>query len=411
MNKKRLEKKKLDRNRELYDSGEKFLMHTYSRLPVVFTRAKMQYLWDINGSKYLDFIAGYGCLNVGHTNDYVTRILKKQIESIVQPSNVYYSLPQIELAGKLCELTGFGKKVFFANSGTEAIECAIKLARKYSREKFSQQRYKIVSFYKSFHGRTMGALSATAQESKQKIFEPLLEGFNYASINDIGSVEEKIDNGTCAVLIELVQGEGGINISEIEFIKQLRNLCSEKKILLILDEVQTGFGRTGRMFAFQHYLILPDILVLAKSLGGGMPLGAVVTDDEISSAFGPGSHGSTFGGNAASCAAGCAVIDYILDKDLIGRAEALGKYLLDLLKVLSERSELIKEVRGMGLMIGVELKKPVAGDIVKAALNDRLIINKVSDYVLRFLPPLIIAKKDIDRLFSWLKKNLKKFEN
>ncbi|MBM3707394.1 MAG: aspartate aminotransferase family protein [Actinobacteria bacterium] len=411
MNKKRLEKKKLDRNRELYDSGEKFLMHTYSRLPVVFTRAKMQYLWDINGSKYLDFIAGYGCLNVGHTNDYVTRILKKQIESIVQPSNVYYSLPQIELAGKLCELTGFGKKVFFANSGTEAIECAIKLARKYSREKFSQQRYKIVSFYKSFHGRTMGALSATAQESKQKIFEPLLEGFNYASINDIGSVEEKIDNGTCAVLIELVQGEGGINISEIEFIKQLRNLCSEKKILLILDEVQTGFGRTGRMFAFQHYLILPDILVLAKSLGGGMPLGAVVTDDEISSAFEPGSHGSTFGGNAASCAAGCAVIDYILDKDLIGRAEALGKYLLDLLKVLSERSELIKEVRGMGLMIGVELKKPVAGDIVKAALNDRLIINKVSDYVLRFLPPLIIAKKDIDRLFSWLKKNLKKFEN
>ena len=399
-----------DKNEEVYNLGEHFLMHTYSRLPVVFTKSKMQYLWDINSKRYLDFIAGYGCLNVGHSNDSVTNNLKKQIENIVQPSNVYYSLPQVELAKKLCDITQFGEKVFFANSGTEAIEGALKLARKYSKEKFSQERYKIISFYNSFHGRTMGALSLTAQESKQKIYEPLLEGFDYAHINDVDSVKEKIDSGTCAIFIEPIQGEGGINISNIEFLKQLRELCNKEKILLVLDEVQTGFGRTGKMFAYEHYSIFPDILVLAKSLGGGMPLGAIVTDSEISTVFTPGIHGSTFGGNAASCAAGCAVIDYLLKNNIIEKAAALGEYFLDKLKALAEYSELIKEVRGMGLMIGMELKKPVAADVVMAALKDYLVINKVSDYVLRFLPPLIINKKDIDTLVAWFNKNLKNFE-
>ena len=398
-----------DKNAEIFEKGSKYLMNTYSRLPVVFTKAKMQYLWDANNNKYIDFIAGYGCLNAGHSNKYVVSALKKQIEKITQPSNVYYSMPQVELSEKLCDITGFGQKVFFANSGTEAIEGAVKLARKYSKEKYSPTRFKIISFYKSFHGRTLGALSATAQEEKQKVFEPLVEGFEYAHMNDINSVIEKIDESTCAVLIEPVQGEGGVNIAEPEFLKKLRDICTEKKILLIFDEVQTGFGRTGKMFAYQHHSFYPDILVLAKSLGGGMPLGALVSNDEISSVFVPGSHGSTFGGNAASCAAGCAVIDYILEKKLDQRAEILGKYFEKELKKLQNKFDIIKEIRTAGLMIGVELKKPSAAEIVLGALDEKLVINKVSDYILRFLPTLVITKYDINKLIKWLDKNLGSF--
>ena len=398
-----------DNNSVVFNEGSRYLMQTYSRLPAVFTRAKMQYLWDANGKKYVDFIAGYGCLNVGHSNPLVVSRLLKQIKDIVQPSNVYYSKPQVELAKKLCEATGFGTKVFFSNSGTEAIEAAVKLARKYSKEKYSNERYKIVSFYKSFHGRTLGALSATAQEEKQKIFEPLVEGFGYARLNDIDSVMEKIDSNTCAILIEPVQGEGGINIAEKAFMSNLRKICTEKNILLILDEVQTGFARTGRMFAYQHYRIIPDILVLAKSIGGGMPLGAIVSDDAISSVFVPGSHGSTFGGNAASCAAGCAVIDYLTKNDLAKRADELGKYFMKGLEGLKAKHSIFSELRGLGLMIGVELSKPVAAEIVSKALDAGFIINKVSPVILRFLPTLVIEKYDIDRLFKWLDKNLGKF--
>lgn len=398
-----------DKNREIFEKGSKYLMNTYARLPVVFTKAKMQYLWDANNKKYIDFIAGYGCLNAGHSNKYVVSALKRQVENITQPSNVYYSLPQVELAKKLCYVTGFGQKVFFANSGTEAIEGAVKLARKYSKEKYSPSRFKIISFYKSFHGRTLGALSATAQEEKQKVFEPLVEGFDYAHINDINSVEEKIDDSICAILIEPVQGEGGVNIADPGFLKKLRKICNDKKILLIFDEVQTGFGRTGKIFAYQHHSFHPDILVLAKSLGGGMPLGAIVTDDEISSVFTPGSHGSTFGGNAASCAAGCAVIDYILENRLDQRAEILGKYFEKELKKLQGKFDIIKEIRASGLMIGVELTKPVASQIVLGALDENLVINKVSDYILRFLPTLVITKYDINKLIKWLNKNLGAF--
>ncbi len=398
-----------NKNMEIFEKGSRYLMNTYARLPVVFTKAKMQYLWDADNKKYIDFIAGYGCLNVGHSNKFVVSALKKQIESITQPSNVYYSLPQVELAEKLCGITGFGQKVFFANSGTEAIEGAVKLARKYSKEKYSPTRFKIISFHKSFHGRTLGALSATAQEEKQKIFEPLVEGFDYAYMNDMGSVEEKIDDSTCAILIEPVQGEGGVNIADSSFLKKLRAVCTEKNILLIFDEVQTGFARTGKMFAYQHHSIHPDILVLAKSLGGGMPLGAIIADDKVSSVFVPGSHGSTFGGNAASCAAGCAVIEYILDNRLDQRAEALGKYFGKELQKLQARSDIIKEIRSVGLMIGVELKKPVAPEVVLRALEGNLVINKVSDYILRFLPTLVITKSDINKLIKWLNKNLGTF--
>jgi len=394
---------------EIFEMGASYLMPTYSRLPVVFTKAKGQYLWDANGEKYLDFIAGYGCLNVGHSNKSVISALKKQIQNIIQPSNVYYSLPQVELAKKLCEITGFGRKAFFANSGTEAVEAAVKLARKYSKERFSNSRYRIISFNKSFHGRTMGALSATAQQDKQKVYQPLLEGFDYAEINDFDSVLKKLTRDTCAILIEPIQGEGGINVANSDFLGKLRKLCTENKMLLMMDEVQTGFARTGRMFAYQNYNIVPDILILAKSIAGGLPLGAIVSDDEAGSVFEPGSHGSTFGGNAASCAAGIAVIDYILNMKLEERAFTLGGYFTGGLIRLKNKTGLIKDVRGMGLMIGVELSKPVAGEIVEKALKGKLVINKVSPSVLRFLPALIITRRNIDVLLEWLQNNLESF--
>ncbi|MFO7929134.1 MAG: aspartate aminotransferase family protein [Candidatus Humimicrobiaceae bacterium] len=400
-----------DKNLEIYKDGEKYLMPTYSRLPVVFTRANMQYLWDAEGNRYTDYIAGYGCLNVGHSNGRVVKAIASQIGKIIQPSNIYYNIPQVELAKKLCVATGFGQKVFFSNSGTEAVEGAIKLARKYSTEKYDEGRYEIISFYNSFHGRTLGALSATAQTKKQKVFEPLLEGFKYADLNDLDSVKAKISDKTCAVIIEPIQGEGGVNPAENKFMSGLKELCQKEDILLIADEIQTGFGRTGKMFACQDYGIDPDILVVAKSLGGGMPIGAIISTEKISSVFGPGSHGSTFGGNAASCAAGCAVIDYIREKNLVARAEKLGNYFQRKLSMLAGKFDIIKEIRGKGLMIGAELTKPIAPDLVKDGLEDKLIINWVSDYTLRFLPPLIINKKNLDTLIKWLNKKFGEIEN
>jgi predicted acetylornithine/succinylornithine family transaminase len=366
----------------------------------------MQFLWDVEGNKYLDFIAGYGCLNVGHSNKSVVKALQKQVSALIQPSNVYYNIPQIELARKICEVTGFGQKVFFANSGTESIEAALKLARKYSEEKYGNERYEVITFKRSFHGRTMGALSATAQPNKQKMFQPLLKGFLYGELNNIGSVKELVSGKTCAIMLEPVQGESGVYPAEGQFMKDLRDLCTKRDILLILDEVQTGFGRTGKMFAYENYNIQPDILVIAKSLGGGMPIGAIVANDEISNVFAPGMHGSTFGGNAASCAAAIAVIDYIKDNDLIRRSADLGSYLLKGLKKMKDKYGAIKEVRGLGLMAAMELKEPVAAKIIEDGLKDGLVLNRVSDYTLRFLPPLIIKKANIDHLLKWLNKKI-----
>lgn len=389
-------------NNAAFNRGSKYLMNTYSRLPVIFKKASKQYLWDIEGKKYIDFIAGYGCLNVGHSNKYIVRALQKQISQIIQPSNVYYNLPQIELARRLCELTEFGQKVFFANSGSESIEAAIKLARKYSADKYGKQRFEVITFKRSFHGRTMGALSATAQPKKQNMFEPLLEGFLYGEFNNIDSIKDIISEKTCAIMLEPIQGEGGVYPAGKEFMKYLREVCSKKDILLILDEVQTGFGRTGKMFAYENYDISPDMLVLAKSLGGGMPVSALISSDSISASFTPGMHGSTFGGNAASCAAGNAVIDYITDNNIAERAKEMGIYLISKLQKLSDRYSVIKEVRGTGLMIAIEFLEPIAARLVEDALEDGLIINRVSEHTLRLLPPLIIKKSDINKLLKWL---------
>ena len=399
-------------NTGIYEEGMKYLMNTYTRQPVVFEKAKMQYLWDIEGNKYTDFTSGYGCLNVGHTNNEIVAAIKKQVSKIIQPSNIYFSQSQVMLAKKLSELTGFDGKIFFANSGAEAIEGAIKLARKYSTDKYNKQRYEIISFQNSFHGRTFGALSATAQAQKQKLFEPLLQGFIYASFNDLDSVSGSINTNTCAILIELIQGEGGINVSDKDFIKSLEKICKEKDILLIIDEVQTGLGRTGKLFAYENYDIVPDILVLAKSLGGGMPIGAIIARDEINKAFVPGTHGSTFGGNAASCAAGVAVLNYFEKYELIRKSQETGKYLLSKLNKLKEKyAGAVKEVRGMGLMLAIEFKSPIAGEIIVSGLKDRLVLNKVSDFTIRFLPSLVINKKDINNLITFLDKKLKESDD
>jgi acetylornithine/N-succinyldiaminopimelate aminotransferase len=392
----------MGKNMEIFDMGNKYLMSTYSRLPVVFVKAKMQYLWDIEGNRYLDFIAGYGCLNVGHSNKFVVNALKKQIEKIIQPSNVYYNRPQVTLAKKLCEITEFGEKVFFANSGTESIEGAIKLARKYSTDNYNSSRYEVITFKRAFHGRTLGALAATAQLEKQRLFEPLLAGFKYAELNDMDSVKALINENTCALMLEPVQGEGGVYPADKEFMKSLRDICNKKNILLVLDEIQTGFGRTGSMFAYQNYGIYPDILVVAKSLGGGMPIGAIISTDKISASFGPGTHGSTFGGNTASCIAGLAVLDYINENKLVERSKKMGQYFMKKLMKIKNKYSAVKEIRGIGLMIGMEFNEPVAEKLVMDALSDKLVINKVSINTLRFLPTLVITKKNIDILIKWL---------
>ncbi|TET52104.1 MAG: aspartate aminotransferase family protein [Actinomycetota bacterium] len=394
-------------NSAVFSWGSEYIMPTYSRLPVVFLKGSMQYLWDIENNKYIDYIAGYGCLNVGHSNKYIVKAVKRQVEKLIQPSNVYFNLPQVELAEKLCKLTGFGSKVFFANSGSESIESAIKLARKYSTDKYGNKRYGVITFGRSFHGRTMGALSATAQPKKQRAFEPLLEGFKYAEFNNMDSVRELIDENTCAIMLEPVQGEGGVYPADKGFMKDLKDICIKNDILLILDEVQTGFGRTGKMFAYENYNIVPDILVVAKSLGGGMPIGAIISTNNISKSFTPGVHGSTFGGNAASCAAGLAVIDYILDNELSRKAKELGNYFISRLQRLEKKYSVISEVRGTGLMVGLEFSEPVAARLVSEALEDGLVINKVSDHTLRFLPPLVIKKSHLDKLIKWLDHKIK----
>jgi len=395
-------------NTGIFKDGMKYLMNTYTRQPVVFEKAKMQYLWDIEGNKYIDFTSGYGCLNVGHSNKEVVEAIKKQVSKIIQPSNIYFSQPQVMLAKMLSELTGFGGKVFFANSGAEAIEGAIKLARKYSTDKYNKQRYEIISFKNSFHGRTFGALSATAQAQKQTLFEPLLQGFRYAAINDMDSVNSAINDSTCAILIELIQGEGGINVCDKKFIASLRKICKQKDILLIIDEIQTGFGRTGKLFAYENFNIFPDILVMAKSLGGGMPIGAIIAGDEINRAFVPGTHGSTFGGNAASCAAGVAVLNYFKKNGIIEKSLEIGKYLQSGLKGLKEKyPSKIKEVRGMGLMLAIEFFLPIASELISSGLENKLVLNKVSDFTVRFLPSLVINKKNVNSLIAFLEKKLK----
>ncbi len=373
----------------VFEKEKRYILQTYKRHPLYVKRGLGKYVWDHKGKRYLDFFSGLGVCSVGHCHRDVVAAIKKQSARIMHTSNLYYTLPQVTLAEKLSKIS-LGGKIFFSNSGAEANECAIKLARKNGGDK----KYKIISFYNSFHGRTLATLAATGQKKFHAGFKPLPKGFSFARFNDVKSVAEKIDNSVCGIIIEPVQGEGGVHVAEKQFLKALRKLCSKKKIILIFDEIQCGLGRTGKLFAYEHYGVKPDVLTIAKSLGGGLPIGATITTPRVARVFSKGDHGSTFGGNPVVCAAGISLLN-LLKPALLNQVVKVGKYFIKKLYALQEEKDCIIDIRGRGLMIAIELKKD-GSSIVAACQQQGLLINCTQEKVLRFLPPLDITFKDVD---------------
>jgi len=388
-------------NQQWVEKSDNYIMKTYGRYPIAPIRGEGCRLWDADGKEYLDFLAGVAVNNLGHCHPKVVKALQDQAASLIHCSN-YYQIPQqIELAELLC-CHSFADKAFFCNSGAEANEAAIKLARKYSRETFDNpERYEIITATDSFHGRTMATVSATGQEKVQRFFDPLLHGFAHVPFNDLSALEAAITPLTCAVMLEPIQGEGGINIPTVEYMQGVRELCDRQRLLLILDEVQVGMGRTGKLFAHEHFSITPDIMTLAKALAGGAPIGTMLATDQVAASFSPGTHGSTFGGNPLVTAAAVATVRAILEEGLLNRAEEMGEYLHGELETLGKRYPFVKEVRGIGLMIGMSLSIPGA-DIVKHGHQRGLLLNVTHDTVLRFVPPLIVTKQEVNRMIEIL---------
>jgi acetylornithine/N-succinyldiaminopimelate aminotransferase len=369
-------------------------------VPYVFVKGKGSRLWDIHNKVYLDFFPGWGVGNLGHCHPKVMQAVRDQISKLIFIPNNYYHLPQANLAKEIVYWT-YPAKVFFCNSGAEANEAAIKFSRK-----FGQGRYEIISFLDSFHGRTLAALAATGQKKYQSGFEPLPEGFKTVKFNDIEAVRAAISDKTIGIILELIQGEGGINVASKDFVLGLRKICDEKKLLLIIDEVQSGVGRTGKLFCYQHYGIIPDILTLAKALGGGLPIGVMLVKKEIADTLGPGMHASTFGGGPVICKAALAVLRAIQKEKLLANAKKMGEYLFFKLNALKDKYAVIKEVRGLGLMAGIELG--VEGKlVVERCLEKGLLINCTHDKVLRLMPALNITKREIDKAIKILGEALK----
>lgn len=388
--------------RRFFEESSHYLMDTYYRMPVVLRKGRGVKVWSTNGKEYLDFVAGIAVNVLGHCHPKVVVAIQKQAQRLIHVSNLYYNEPQVKLAKLLVE-NSFADKVFFCNSGAEANEGAIKLARKYAKENLKADRFEIITAFNSFHGRTLATLTATGQERFQKGFEPLVPGFRYVEFNNLKDLESAINERTCAVMLEPIQGEGGIRLPSPEYLKGVREICDSHGILLILDEVQTGMGRTGKLFAYEHYGIKPDIMTLAKGLGNGVPIGAVLATDKVASAFKPGSHASTFGGNPLCSAAAIATIETILeDGFILDNCIRMGDYLLKGLREIKEEySSFILDVRGKGLMIGMEMSLECS-EIVKDCLERGLIINCTAGNVLRFTPPIIVQKKDIDNMLNIL---------
>ncbi len=386
---------------DIIKDSNKYIMNTYSRQPIVLVKGRGTKVYDSDGREYLDFVAGVATNNLGHCHPRVVVALQKQAQRLMHVSNHYHNEPQINLA-KMLAKHSFADKSFFCNSGTEAIEAAIKLARRYSREVLKQDRFEIITMRGSFHGRTMGSLAATAQEKFQKSFEPIVPGFVYVPYNDIGAVERAITTRTCAVLVEPVQGEGGVNVPSDGYMKALRDICNRNNMLLMLDEIQTGMGRTGKLFAYEHSDITPDVTALAKGLGGGIAIGVLLATDKAAQAFTTGSHGSTFGGNPLACAAAIASLETLLEDNIIIQAvEELSRHFLQGLNSLRKQYGFVKDVRGKGLLLGMELDFE-GKDIVTACLKEGFLINCTVGNVLRFMPPLIITEEEIDRLLNAL---------
>jgi len=383
------------KNRDVAALTDKYVAKTYARTPIALVKGRGCKVWDADGKEYLDFLCGIAVNSLGHCHPAIVKAIKQQAQQLLHVSNLYHIQPQAELARDLCRHC-FADRAFFCNSGAEANEAAIKLARRYGQEKMGG-KYEIISTHNSFHGRTLATLAATGQEKVRAGYDPLPAGFRQVPYNDLGAVEAAIDGQkTIAILIEPIQAEGGVIVANEIYMLGLRELCDQRGLLLIFDEVQTGLGRTGKLFGYEHFGVKPDIMTLAKALGGGLPLGAMLARDEVANSFGPGSHASTFGGNPVSCAAGLAVMNALLNEGVLRNCVQMGKYLVRGLEGLKKRFSFIREIRGKGLLIGVELT--IEGSkIADACVKEGLLLNCTASKVLRFAPPLTIKKSDIDR--------------
>ncbi|MCK5140065.1 MAG: acetylornithine transaminase [Thermodesulfovibrionia bacterium] len=389
-------------DKKFIDDSQKYLMHTYKRYPIVLRKGRGMKVWSSDGKEYLDFVGGIAVNCLGHCHPKVVVALQKQAQRLLHVSNLYHIEPQIKLAQILIKLS-CTDKAFFCNSGAEAIEAAIKLVRKYAKEHTAFNKFEIITTYGSFHGRTLAALSATGQEKFHKGFEPLVPGFKHVPFNDINALKKAISKSTCAVILEPIQGEIGIRMPAEGYLKEVRHICDKHGILLVFDEVQTGVGRTGKFFAYEHYDVEPDIISLAKGLGGGVAIGAMLAKDHVAASFQPGSHASTFGGNPLACAAAITTIETLLeDGFILDNCKRMGRYLMKNLERLKrDFSFLIVDIRGLGLMVGMEIT--THGDaIVNACAERGVLINCTAGNVLRFTPPLIVTEKDINYLIDVL---------
>jgi acetylornithine/N-succinyldiaminopimelate aminotransferase len=389
---------------EIIETTHANMVDIYGCLPLAFVRGEGSYLYDAEGNRYLDFFCGLAVTSLGHKHPGVVRAIREQAEKLTHVSNVFHTEPGARLVQRLSRRFGDGK-VFLGNSGAEANEAAIKLARKWG-HKDGMGRFEILATLGSFHGRTMATLSATGQEKYHQGFLPLVPGFKLVNFDDVGAFEKAVTDQTVAIMVEPIQGEGGVVVPHPDYLKRLRDLCDRAKLLLILDEVQTGMGRTGKFFCYEHSAIKPDIVTLAKALGGGLPIGAMIAKPEIASAFTPGSHGTTFGGNPVASAAALAVNDALDNEHVIENAADMGAYLIKRLKEISSKLDRVTEVRGLGMIIGVVLKHDPR-PVVDACIKERLIVNGTAGSVLRLLPPLNLSRADADVGLAIIERALK----
>jgi len=383
---------------------DNFVFQTYARQGKAFVKGEGTTLWDEDGKKYTDFLAGIAVCSLGHCHPKITEAINRQASTLVHVSNLFYTMPQADLASKLCEKS-FADRVFFANSGAEANEAAIKLARRYFQKKGDKNRFKIITMEQSFHGRTMATLTATGQDKIKEGFYPLLEGFSYVPFNDIDALKKQIDKSVCAIMLEPIQGEGGIIPADPDYLKAVRELCNEKGILLIFDEIQCGMGRCGTLFAHELYDVTPDIMTLAKALGNGLPIGAMLATEDAATGFDFGSHATTFGGTPLATAAALEVVNIISRETFLEQVCQKSKYFKAKLAKLKEKHSRVSGIRGEGLLLGLEIKVEDEKDatfFVKELMKKGFIINGIQDKILRFVPPLIIEEKEIDRLISAL---------
>ena len=390
------------------EQADQVIAKTYTRFPVVLSKGRGCTLYDTEGRRYTDFVAGIAVCNLGHAHPAITRAVTSQAQTLWHVSNLYYTEPQVDLAAWLVNHS-FADRVFFCNSGAEANEAAIKMARKYYQDSDQSHRYRIITMEQSFHGRTMATLSATGQDKIKKGFDPVLEGFDLVPFNDVTALRSKIGPDTCAIMLEPVQGEGGVRCPDAEYLKTVRKICDENNVLLIFDEIQTGMGRTGKLFAYQNFAVEPDIMTLAKALANGLPIGAMLAKEHVADAFGPGAHATTFGGTPIVTAAALEVCKNLLQGKVIGQGRKIAEYFKEKLLRLKKRHPSVVEVRGLGLLLGIKLNFN-AEFMVRQCMERGFLINCIQENILRFVPPLIIEADQIDALVDCLDELLQKEE-